>query len=253
MKHLIIGDIHGNLPALEAVLAEESDWDSVIFLGDAVDSGPHPNQVLTRLANLSGTFLMGNHDSEITESKDKDPPTPREYTKWTNNVISEENRSLIRSFIPDTVLSFPDAELGDMRVHHGDFTIEDSDIDWNGRLWPDSDSEIFELLSDRYDEPIVVFGHSHVQFERYKDGTRFINPGSVGQHRLQTVKACYAVLEDGIFDLKAVEYDAEKAVKALHELPLGDALIKERSQIYTDGILTIDLRDFTSLREAGYR
>ncbi len=60
MKSLIIADIHANLASLEAVLESESSWDEVLFLGDAVVGGPHPNEVLSRLSELDGVFLMGN-------------------------------------------------------------------------------------------------------------------------------------------------------------------------------------------------
>ena len=64
MESLILADIHANLAALEAILAQEGSWDEVIFLGDAVVGGPQPDETLSLMTTLQGVFLMGNHDRE---------------------------------------------------------------------------------------------------------------------------------------------------------------------------------------------
>ena len=76
MKYLILADVHANLPALEAVLDHETDWDEVLFLGDAVGYGPHPDEVLDLHSALPGTFVMGNHDRAILDPPDVEPNTP---------------------------------------------------------------------------------------------------------------------------------------------------------------------------------
>ena len=67
MKVLIIADVHGNAEALRAVLAKEWDADTTVFLGDAVSPGPQANETFALLKDLSGTFIVGNHDSEMLD------------------------------------------------------------------------------------------------------------------------------------------------------------------------------------------
>lgn len=253
MDYLIIADIHSNLPALEAVLERESDWDAVLFLGDAVGAGPHPDEVLTTLSNLPGEFLAGNHDRSVLDTPPElPPPDSWDFESWTSAQLSDTNRHFLESFGDECRVS---SNVGALRLHHGDFTFERDDLDWNRRGWPDTDPVVYSELADRYDEDIVLFGHSHVQFETVVDGTRFINPGSVGQHRLGQIAACYAVLEDGEFRLAATDYDVERTISDLESIPLADDYLKGRKMVYTEGRLPDDppMRDFQSLREQGYR
>ena len=252
MNYLILADVHANLPALEAVLDRESDWDEVLFLGDAVDAGPHPDGVLTRLSELPGRFVTGNHDRAVLDAPST-PPSPgtTDFRRWTAARLSEPNRRFLASFERSVRV---ETSGGPIRLHHGDFGFDGADgLDWDGRLWPDTDEAVFAALARRYDEPVVVSAHSHVQFETRVDGTRFLNPGSVGQHRLGTVAACYATLEGGEFDLRAVEYDADRTVDALDDLPLAESYLDGRRRVYTEGALPDEMRDFGPLREGGYR
>lgn len=81
MKSLILADVHANLAALEAVLAQESDWDTMLFLGDAVVGGSCPDEVLSLLSGFDGTFIMGNHDHEVLKI-DPDAPEADPHRVW---------------------------------------------------------------------------------------------------------------------------------------------------------------------------
>lgn len=253
MNYLVLADVHSNLPALEVVLEQESNWDEVLFLGDAVGGGPHPDEVLTALSEQPGEFLSGNHDRAVLDTRPElPPPGSRDFERWTSAQLSDENRRFLASFGDVRRVS---TDVGPVRLHHGDFVLERDDIDWNGRGWPDTDRAVYRELADRYDEDTVLFGHSHAQFETVVDGTRFVNPGSVGQHRLGQVLACYAVLEDGELRFDAVEYDIERTIAGLKALPLADDYLEGRKLVYSDGRLPDDppMRDFQPLRERGYR
>lgn len=253
MNYLVLADIHANLPALEAVLQRETDWDAVLFLGDAVGAGPHPDGVLAALSELPGEFLSGNHDRSVLDTPpDPPPPDSRAFERWTSAQLSDRHRRLLRSFGGERRVR---TDAGAVRLHHGDFTVEGEDLDWDGRGWPDTDPGVYRELARRYDEDVVLFGHSHVQFETVVDGTRFLNPGSVGQHRLGRTLACYAVIEDGDLRLDAVDYDVERTVSDLASLPLAEDYIEGRKLVYTEGRLPDDppMRDFGPLREQGYR
>lgn len=254
MKYLIFADVHANYAALEAVLDNEDDWDEVLFLGDAVDDGPEPAKTLSTMSSLFGRFVMGNHDRKILDvaagSAREGQSNHRRWSQWTSDQLSDAHREFLASF--EDTARVDDSDLT-ARLHHGDFDLPD--VEWRGALLPDTDEAVFERLADRYDEPLVFFAHSHVQFETMVAGTRFVNPGSVGQTRLGNVEACYAVLEDGRLRFKATDYDADRTIAAMQDLPLDDEFVEARNRVYREGRLPdrYDLPDFESLEERGYR
>lgn len=249
MKRLILSDIHANHAALDAVLAAETDWDELLFLGDAVSYGPQPEAVLQRLADCAGVFISGNHDSEIATLKKTGRPSDAEtYDEWTRNALSAESHRFLQTFGGDRQQQFGERSV---RIHHGDFTVEKQS--WNGRLWPDTPTTVYHTIATQYDEPIICSGHSHVQFDKTVNGTRFINPGSVGQHRLGVVEACYAVEEDGVMQLRSVPYDTGPVLSALAELPLPSGLCERWRSVYVNGVLPGRMREFKQLRTAGYQ
>lgn len=246
-----MADIHANQPALSAVLERESEWDELLFLGDAVDAGPHPNEVLETLAELPGEFVAGNHDRAVVNTRPESPPAGSDdFRAWTSAELTDANREFLAGFGPSQRVETP---TGPVRLHHGDFEFDRDDVVWDGRPWPDTDPAVYETLADRYDAPTVLVAHSHVQFELDVGGTRFVNPGSVGQHRLQQVEACYALLDGDDVHLRACEYDADRTVDDLNSLPLDEEYLEARERIYTEGVLPGEMRDFESLRERGYR
>jgi len=249
VKRLILSDIHANHAALDAVLAAETDWDELLFLGDAVSYGPQPEAVLQRLADCTGVFISGNHDSEIaTLEKTGTPWTAETYDEWTRNALSVKSHRFLQAFSDDRQLQFGEQSV---RIHHGDFTLETQS--WNGRLWPDTPNTVYHTIATQYDEPIICSGHSHVQFDKTVNGTRFINPGSVGQHRLGVVEACYAIEEDGAVELRSAPYDTEPVLSALAALPLSAAFCEKWRSVYVDGVLPGRMREFRQLRTAGYQ
>lgn len=252
MKYLVLADVHANQPALQAVLEAESDWDKLLFLGDAVDGGPHPEEAVGMLSELSGTFLMGNHDHKVLDQPD-DPDVAgmADFGQWSKAQLSDESLGFLRELEAEQRCETP---AFDLRLHHGDFTFDREIEGWSGRLWPDTDRAVYAALADRYAEPVVVLAHSHVQFDKRVEGTRFVNPGSVGQNRLGTVAGCYAVLEDGEFDLRAAEYDTDPVLESMDELPLDEEYLEARKRVYREGRLPEpSMRDYDPLIAAGYR
>lgn len=250
MRSLILSDIHANLAALEAVLDRESAWDEVIFLGDAVVAGPQPDEVLSLLASLDGIFLMGNHDREALEAdldvQETDPD--RLWVQWTRRQISEDNLRFLCSFSDTCVLERDGLA---MRLLHGVLPQE-----WGYRLWPDTAPQVFASLANRYSEPVILSGHSHVQFQKVHDGTTFINPGSVGQPRLFQPLACYAVLQDGQINPEAVPYDVERTCRAMERVSLDDEeFLNAWKESYRTAVTPAryGVRELSDLRGKGYR
>lgn len=219
MKRLVLGDVHANRPALNAVLGAEPDWDDVLFLGDAVDYGPHPVDTVDRLSGLSGTFVMGNHDRDMLADPGADPPRGRaDFTQWTRSQLSESDREFLRTFEETVVVP---TDRGDVRVHHGDFDERFEDIDVS-TLRPYDDPATFAAVGDRFEESTLLFGHSHWQYELTVNGTRFVNPGTVGRNNQNAIAAQYVVLLDGEIHLRETDYDAEATVATMEALPVDE-------------------------------
>ena len=86
MKILVIADIHGNAEALRAVLDAEPDADTTVFLGDAVSPGPQANETVALLEDLTGTFIIGNHDLEMLEPE-RTADWPEDWKAYNDWVV----------------------------------------------------------------------------------------------------------------------------------------------------------------------
>jgi predicted phosphodiesterase len=214
-------DIHGNLPALEAVLRDlrESDAEEIVVGGDVVP-GPMSRDCLECLLNvdLPIRFLSGNCERELLALD-----TPRQSTRlperilaamrWTAEQLDDAARSTLAEW-PAT-LRVRHESLGEVLFCHGT---------------PRSDSEIFtrstpeELLRPVFDQAraaVVVCGHTHMQFDRMIGRTRVVNAGSVGMP-FQTPAAYWLLLGETL-ELRRTAYDLERAAARIRESPYPDA------------------------------
>ncbi|MAV26656.1 MAG: hypothetical protein CMQ05_11125 [Gammaproteobacteria bacterium] len=201
MKLLVIADIHGNSDGLAAVLAAESDADRTIFLGDAVLPGPQPNETIAQFRDMApGTWISGNHDEEMLDPDifAKFPAPWLAFYNWVLDAFEDDGFDVLRTFLPPG-----EYEEDGMRMylHHGQ-------VEGGPRhVIPSSSDDELLAVAHGSDAPIVMFGHSHVQFTRTIGGQLFINPGSVGQNRCGRQLACYGVFEDGRYEARQVGYD----------------------------------------------
>jgi putative phosphoesterase len=161
----VLSDIHGNLPALEAVLPE-LEVDLVVVGGDSA-SGPFPRETLDLLRSVAVPvrFVRGNADrvldlEEILEAH-------RDARLWVAERLGEEDLRFLRELPLDLVVD-------GVRFCHG---APGSDTEPITRLTPDA--RLRDLLRG-VEERVVVCGHTHVQFDRMVDGIRILNAGSVG-------------------------------------------------------------------------
>ena len=206
----LLYDIHGSLPALDAVLAdaEAVGVDEYLLGGDYGAWGPHPRECVQRLRGLpKTTWIRGNGERWTRE-----PPLDR----------------------PDVVAALRERESG-YGTEEGWLYSLQAQVELDGVLYvhgsPLSDVESFPAEPGEDDERMlagvrdqtVVFGHSHLQFRRAgPNGTELMNPGSVGMPLDGDVRAGYAVRrDDGTFELRRVEYDVERAASAYEAL--GDS------------------------------
>ena len=216
MRVAALYDVHGNLPALEAVLAEvESvDVDAVVVGGD-VSIGPMPRETLERLLALGeqALFVRGNGDREIA-----DPPGGgdlwAERTRWSGAQLERGQRAWLAA-LPDTQRVAVDG-LGPVLFCHGS---------------PRSDEEILTAISPEgrvaaavaeVEEDVVVCGHTHVQFDRRIAGKRLVNAGSVGMPYEARPGAYWLLLGPDV-ELRRTDYDLEAAAEAIRATGFPDA------------------------------
>jgi diadenosine tetraphosphatase ApaH/serine/threonine PP2A family protein phosphatase len=195
----VLYDIHGNLPALEAVLADAhaAGADRWLLGGDYGTPSPWPNETLALLRELSdATWIRGNGERWLREPPPDRPEIGEEYVRLGSGVTRE---------VEEWLFALPErAELDGILYVHGS---------------PLSDVESFapepqegeERMLAGVRERTVVFGHSHQQFRRPgPDGTMLVNPGSVGMPLDGDRRAAWATW-DGDFAFRRTEYDVERA------------------------------------------
>lgn len=163
MKILVIADIHGNAEALAAVLAAEPDFDTVVFLGDTVLAGPQPNETMALLGELEGIFIQGNHDHDLLEPDRLAGWSEgwQAWHQWILNTLDPDGFRLLDTLQPEGAYS-----VGGLRLYlcHG------MHPDNAGYVLPDTPDNRLAGFVAGDDSPIVLFGHSHVQFRRAVGG-----------------------------------------------------------------------------------
>ena len=206
----LLYDIHGNLPALEAVLeqAEREGVDRWLLGGDFAALAPWPLDTLERLRALpESTWIRGNGERWLREPPTDRPDVMEALSGVESGLGSEEGwlYSLQTGYELDGVLYVHGSPLSDVES----FAPE-----------PEEGEE--RMLLDVRDRT-VVFGHSHQQFRRPgPNGTELLNPGSVGMPLDGDVRAAWAVRrDDGDFEFRRTEYDVERAVAGWKSLQGG--------------------------------
>jgi predicted phosphodiesterase len=208
MRVAALYDIHGNLVALEAVLAElERLAPDHILVGGDVALGPMPRETLERLATLGDrvTYIRGNCDREMA--------TPTEAfksgawgmrTAWAASRCTPAQVALLAG-LPTTATLAIDG-LGPVLFCHGSPRHDDEILT---KLSPDE--RLRAVLSGK-EPPVIVSGHTHVQYERDALGRRWINPGSVGMAYEREAVACWAMFGPEV-SLRRTPYDVERAIR----------------------------------------
>jgi len=200
-------DIHGNLPALEAVLADvDAIGVDAIVVGGDVASGPMPGETLDALRERNAMFVRGNADRVLDLVGANTGETWVQARYWVAERLGEERLAFLSGLPLDLTLEVGD--LGSVRFCHGAPGSDELTIT---RLTPDA--RLRELLAG-VDEDVVVCGHTHVQFDRVVDGIRVVNAGSVGAPYEAEPAAYWALLGPNV-EHRRTDYDLESAIAAV--------------------------------------
>lgn len=211
----MLNDIHGNLPALEAVLDEirAARVDRVVVGGDVLP-GPMPHETIARLLALDipVQFIHGNGDRVVRAQMNGQEPAEvpeqfRDIIRWTAAQLSREDERLIGGWPLTLRVRIP--ELGDVLFCHA---TPRNDVEIFTRLTPD---ERLRPIFDAADAPLVVCGHTHMQFDRMVGKTRVVNAGSVGMP-FQDPGAYWLLLGPAV-QLRRTAYDLDKAAALVRQ------------------------------------
>jgi putative phosphoesterase len=210
----VITDIHANLPALEATLAEIEHLaaDVVYCGGDLVGYGPHPNEVCGLIQARAIPTIYGNYDYAIGRDLEDcgcayvdrhDREIGQLSVDWTLAHTNQEAKDFMRGLPFD--LRF---ELAGKRVR----LVHGSPRKVNEYLFEDKPARTFERIAALADCDVLVFGHTHKPWIRDYGGVRFVNCGSVGKPKDGAARAAFALLRAQAGDVSAsihrMAYDA---------------------------------------------
>ena len=241
MLYLVLSDIHANLEALEAVLADAGPTDATLCLGDVVGYGADPNHCVERVRGLANlTCLVGNHDCAALGTIDLDMfnMDARTAAEWTAGQLSTENCDFLSSLTSKR-------ENGDLAMAHA----SPRDPIWEYMISPSQGPGNFAAFSGVF----CLVGHTHVPRifeERYvedlstvwvpeagdtvsmHDGPRrIVNPGGVGQPRDGDPRAAYALYDSDIDQImfRRVPYNVERAAQKILAAGLPEILASRLS------------------------
>src|SRR3954464_11187649 len=211
MRVAALYDIHGKLPALEAVLAEveREGVDAIVIGGDIASGPPQPREVVELVRSLSTAHcIRGNADRR----RDREL-AGEEGLEWLFGQLGEEQVEWLVSLPFSAVL---DATLYVPATPQDDVTVV-TEIT--------TDEKLAGLLVE-VEQSRVVAGHTHMQLERRVGEKLFVNPGSVGRPYEAQPGAYWAVLEGEEIELRRTEYDLERAAELVRASghPLADEL-----------------------------
>ena len=230
MKVALIGDVHANLPALEAVLthAHEQNVEAIWHVGDFVGYGAFPDEVVQRLRKEDVLSIVGNYDLKVLQFKQKrkkwrKKKQPQKYFafKWAYENLSKKSRKYLRFLSQEIRMKVKGKRI--LLTHGSPASNEEP-------LTPDTPEKRLRELAQMAGADVIICGHSHRPFAREVDGVWFINTGSVGRPDDGDPRACYAILRIESQDVQVrhyrVEYDVERAVAAIRERKLPEVFVQ---------------------------
>ena len=225
----VFSDVHGNLPALEAILPdiERREIPDTLCLGDLVGYGPSPNEVALLVRERGIPTLMGNYDQGIgfetgdcgcVYKTDEQRAEGAVSLEWTQGVVTPEVKAYLRALEDHFVLRAPSGDI--LAVHGSPRRI-------NEYLFEDRPASAMERMAREYPYPAILFGHTHVPYARQVGETTFVNVGSGGRPKDGDWRVCYALVNparlgegEGFVEFVRVPYDYERLLADLAGTPL---------------------------------
>lgn len=238
----VFGDIHANLPALEAVLTDMQTrgMDHLYCLGDLVGYGTFPDEVTSLIRQRGIPTLMGNYDQGVGNSSDDcgcaykadlERLRGEQSIAWTNTHTSDENKAYLRALPAHIPLRLDDLSV--LLVHGSPRKL-------NEYLFEDRPDDYFERIMDTAKSDVLVCGHTHLPYHKLlPSGRHIVNAGSVGKPKDRDPRACYAVLSAAGRDLTVefirVPYDIERTAQSIESTPVRGGMPHIYAQMLREG------------------
>ena len=199
-KIAVVSDVHGNSPALAAVLAEieREQPDLIVSCGD-LTWGPLPEETYELARGLNARFVRGNADRAVLEEVSE-----TEKEQWMQARHTDEMRAFLAGFEEHVVVHVDG--LGAVRFCHGSPRTDEECVT------PETPEERVREFSQGVEQRVIVTGHVHIQFDREVAGIRSVNSGSVGLPYEGRPGAYWAMLGPDV-ELRRTEYDIEETIE----------------------------------------
>ncbi len=228
MRILVVSDLHGNWPALEAVAA--TPHEAIVCLGDIVGYGPEPGACLRWLRAEGAHIVQGNHDRALA---DQVPPRCRPDFEWLATATADIARRQLRDEDMDFLKTLPrrqEVVLGGKRLVLLHATPADPLYSYLG-----PDREKWRLAVAGIEADFLLVGHTHLPFHFQFDGFQVLNPGSLGQPKDGDPRAAYAVIEDGVATLERASCPVERTVEGLVASEVDPAAVAALAMLLRTG------------------
>lgn len=241
MRIALLSDVHANLPALDAILADidrRGDVDAVYHLGDLVGYSAQPNEVVARLRERGIAGIAGNYDSTVaTDYKHcgcrSESPRQEELAhvsfEYTRRAVTAETKRYLAALPFSLDLRPLGGHLSGPRLVlvHGTPTL-------NTVYWTEDRSDDFCLkmagIVGLKGGDVIAFGHTHKPWHREIDGIHFVNTGSVGRPKDGDARAGYVLLELGAapprVEFVRVPYDVERTIAGVRSAGLPEDFVE---------------------------
>lgn len=174
----IFSDVHGNALAFDAVIQDMRDQEiaASVCLGDAIQGGPQPSEVVARLRELDCPIVMGNADAwlltGVETGAERVAEAQREIRAWSAGRLSQDERDFIEGFVPTVEVPLPGSRT--LLAFHG------SPRSFDEFIFPHTPQEEVSAMFEGHRAGFFAGGHTHLQQIRHLGHRTFLNPGSVG-------------------------------------------------------------------------
>jgi len=226
MRIAIISDIHGNMESLSALT---EPYDELWVLGDLVNYGPDPGAVIDFVRSHATVVVRGNHDHAL--GFDEDPRCSPPFREMAKETI-EFTRSVLSRGQIDYLASLP------LRVER---MVEDSKFVLCHAAPSDPLYKYVPANSPRWEHEaqlvsadFLLVGHTHTPFVQLTSGPVVVNPGSLGQPKTGSTRACYAIWENGAA-LQSASYDLARTLSKIDKIPVSIRVREDLKAVLISG------------------
>jgi putative phosphoesterase len=222
MRIAILSDIHGNLLALDACLADleaQGGADAIVAAGDLCLDGPKPKKVLQRLQEIGAQCIRGNTDRYLSEAGGETFAASEDLViAWTRKELGEQLLGWLRDLPFAIRIGEDDNQL--LVVHANPQTDDE-------HLWPDADESVLERMIGDERATAIAFGHLHLPYVRIWRGKLLVNVASAGLPKDGDPRACYAIFTErtGGWQVKhrRVAFDVKRVATQLADCGIPDS------------------------------